>query len=273
MLLADQRQELARASTAARGGRPACRRSRRPSSASPRRASSCRSAWPRSRRPRRAAAPTPGWPRRSAPSAAPAPAGAARTTSTRRGILERPDHLAVRDVGHVRLAEERQQVVLAQAEDVDVLDDHHLVVGDGEERAVQQRADVLVGSPGSGSAGPLDSLGRLQQALAVAGPHPALPAWRARAARSACVSLMGCLPGPRPAPDGRAGPRLPAALVADGRDARRLLGHRTGLADRLSPAAPVRSQVRCRCALRSRSKLAVAQASREAAHGRAGHAA
>ena len=51
--------------------------------------------------------------------------------------LGEADHLALRDVGHVGLAEEGQQVVLAQAEDVDVLDDHHLVVGDGEERLVR----------------------------------------------------------------------------------------------------------------------------------------
>ena len=48
--------------------------------------------------------------------------------------LREADDLAVGEVGHVGLAEERQQVVLAHREDVDVLDDHHLVVGDGEER-------------------------------------------------------------------------------------------------------------------------------------------
>ena len=40
------------------------------------------------------------------------------------------------------LAEERQQVVLAQAVEVDVLDDHHLVIIDGEQRVVEHLVDV-----------------------------------------------------------------------------------------------------------------------------------
>ena len=42
--------------------------------------------------------------------------------------LAEADHLLLRDVGDVALAEERQQVVLAEAVEVDVLDDHHLAV-------------------------------------------------------------------------------------------------------------------------------------------------
>ena len=63
--------------------------------------------------------------------------------STRRGIFERPDHAAVRDVGDVHAAEERDQVVLAEAVEVDVLDEHHLVVGDLEERVVEDRERIL----------------------------------------------------------------------------------------------------------------------------------
>ena len=53
-------------------------------------------------------------------------------TSTIRGILLRPMTLLARNVRDVTLAEERQQVVLAEAIEVDVLDDHHLAIVDGE---------------------------------------------------------------------------------------------------------------------------------------------
>ena len=56
--------------------------------------------------------------------------------------LAEADHLAVRDVGDVALAEERQQVMLAQAVEVDVAHDHHLAIIDAEQRAVQHGVDV-----------------------------------------------------------------------------------------------------------------------------------
>ena len=62
--------------------------------------------------------------------------------------LREAHHLALGNVGHVGLAEEGQEVVLAEAEDVDVADDHHLVVLDGEERLVEELVGVLRGSPG-----------------------------------------------------------------------------------------------------------------------------
>ena len=46
------------------------------------------------------------------------------------------------NVGDVALAEERQQVVLAQAVEIDVLHDHHLAVFDGEQRVVEDFVDV-----------------------------------------------------------------------------------------------------------------------------------
>ena len=58
------------------------------------------------------------------------------------------------------LAEEGQHVVLAEAVEVDVLDDHHLVVGDGEQRL----ADHLLG--------PVVALGQER------GPSPPAPACR-----------------------------------------------------------------------------------------------
>ena len=53
--------------------------------------------------------------------------------------LREPDDAAVRDVRDVDAPEERQQVVLAQAVEVDVLHEDHLVVADLEQRVVQDR--------------------------------------------------------------------------------------------------------------------------------------
>ena len=47
------------------------------------------------------------------------------------------DDPAVRDVGDVHLAEKRQHVMLAEAEHLDVLNDDHLVVADGEQSALE----------------------------------------------------------------------------------------------------------------------------------------
>ena len=57
--------------------------------------------------------------------------------------LGEPHHLAVRQVGDVRAPEERQHVVLAEAVEVDVLHDHHLVVADVEERVVEDLPGIL----------------------------------------------------------------------------------------------------------------------------------
>ena len=54
------------------------------------------------------------------------------------------DHFSVGDVGHVHLAKKRQQVVLAQAEHLDVFHDHHFVVSDREQRLAQKRFGVVL---------------------------------------------------------------------------------------------------------------------------------
>ena len=69
-------------------------------------------------------------------------------TSTSAGDFAEADDLAVRDVGYVRLAEERQQVVLAHGVELDVLDDDHLVVVDVEEGFVEDGVDVHAYSRG-----------------------------------------------------------------------------------------------------------------------------
>ncbi len=60
------------------------------------------------------------------------------------GDLRKTDHLAVRQVGHVRLADEGQHVVLAERVELDILDDHHLVVFRGKYRLVH---DLFQGLP------------------------------------------------------------------------------------------------------------------------------
>ena len=57
--------------------------------------------------------------------------------------LAQADDLFLGDVGDVHAAEERQHVVLAQREDLDILDDHHLVVGDVEHGRLQHFIGVL----------------------------------------------------------------------------------------------------------------------------------
>src|SRR5271169_5434595 len=44
------------------------------------------------------------------------------------------DHLSIWNIGHMHLAKERQEVMLAQAEHFDVFYDHHLVIADGVQR-------------------------------------------------------------------------------------------------------------------------------------------
>ena len=147
---------------------------------------------------------------------------------------------------------------------VDVLDHHHLVVGDGEERLVEQRRRVLARSPGSGTAAP-------SRPAPASSPGP-------RASGSS----------PRPARMARTWSRIGASSSAIA--TRRLLG---SAARRAAGARPMRvgilvtaqdrqmaspangsSQVRSRCAWRRRSKFGLAQASFSALHERVvGHAA
>jgi MFS family permease len=83
------------------------------------------------------------------------------------GNLAQADHPRTGDVSDVALAEKRQQVVLAQAVEVDILDDHHLVVIDGEERVVQHLVDVGVIAAGQKAQGLLDARRRAKQTLTV----------------------------------------------------------------------------------------------------------
>ena len=81
--------------------------------------------------------------------------------------LAQPDHLLLRQVGHVHLAVERQHVVLAQAEELDVLHHHHLVVLHVVQRAVQDIFDVHLVAAGQKAQRLVDALRRAQQAIAL----------------------------------------------------------------------------------------------------------
>src|SRR6266567_819655 len=62
--------------------------------------------------------------------------------------LAEADDAAIGDVGDVDLAEEREQVVLAEAEDFDVFDDDHFIVVHGEEGALEQGFGIFLVSLG-----------------------------------------------------------------------------------------------------------------------------
>ena len=99
--------------------------------------------------------------------------------------LAEADDLCARDVGDVALAEERQQVVLAQAVEIDVLDDHHLAVVDGEQRVVEHFVDVHVVAARQELEGLFDALRGIRAALR--GPD-LLRARRGAAVMSSCIT-------------------------------------------------------------------------------------
>ena len=136
--------------------------------------------------------------------------------------LRQPDHPAPRDVGHGGRPEERQQVVLAQGVERDVLDDDHLAVVDIEDRAVDQplRVDVVAGgqlgvhpvnrpgvpaSPCRSGSSPISTQDLAHGASTVwVGDkahwmRPPLPAMRsAQACDGHAPASRGALPGPDP---------------------------------------------------------------------------
>src|SRR6266851_335397 len=81
--------------------------------------------------------------------------------------LAEPQNALVRQIGHVGFAEEWQHVVFAEAEEFDVLNDDHLVVGHAERRAIQDMIQVLVVAAGQVLERFLEALRRLAQAFAI----------------------------------------------------------------------------------------------------------
>src|ERR1039458_8161205 len=81
--------------------------------------------------------------------------------------LAQPDHLLLWQVGHVHLAVERQHVVLAQAEELDVPHHHHFVVLHLVQRSIQNLLDVHSKTAGQEAQGLVHTLGRTRQAIAL----------------------------------------------------------------------------------------------------------
>src|SRR5262245_37872525 len=80
--------------------------------------------------------------------------------------LAQSDDFPVRDVRHVALAKERQQVMLAEAVHVDVAHHHHFVVVHGEERAVDDFVDVCLVAAGQKPERLVDTSRRFEEPLA-----------------------------------------------------------------------------------------------------------
>src|SRR6267143_681797 len=92
---------------------------------------------------------------------------AARKHVYHAGDLAEPQNPLVRQIGHMGLAEERQQVVFAEAEEFDVLHDNHFVVGHAERRAIQYMIQVQVVTAGQIFESFLETLRRLAQPFAI----------------------------------------------------------------------------------------------------------
>src|SRR6266446_3305332 len=81
--------------------------------------------------------------------------------------LAESQHTLLRQIGDMGFAEERQEVVFAEAEEFDVFNDDHLVVGHAERRAVQYMIDVQVVTAGQILERFLETLRRLAQPFAI----------------------------------------------------------------------------------------------------------
>src|SRR5262245_10293592 len=77
--------------------------------------------------------------------------------------LAESHHLLIGQIAHMNSAVERQQVMLAHAEEIDVFHNDHLVVLDREERAVQEMIDVAMITLGHEGEGLGHSLGSLEE--------------------------------------------------------------------------------------------------------------
>src|SRR5579875_4172189 len=69
------------------------------------------------------------------------------------GNLAEADHLLVRDVGDMAAPKKGQQMMFAEAEDFNIPDDHHLIVGYFEKRAVQHLIRILTVAAGEKAQG------------------------------------------------------------------------------------------------------------------------
>src|ERR1051325_729820 len=75
------------------------------------------------------------------------------------------EYFVAREISHVRLAEEGQHMVLAEAEELDIFDDHHLVILDLEDGAVKEFVNVGMITAGQKTESLAHTFGRTHQSL------------------------------------------------------------------------------------------------------------
>ena len=92
---------------------------------------------------------------------------AAREHVNDAGDLAEAQDALVGKIGDVRFAEEWQEMVFAEAEKFDVLDDDHFVVGHAEGCAIQDVIEILVVTAGQELQGFFEALGRFAQTFAI----------------------------------------------------------------------------------------------------------
>ena len=80
--------------------------------------------------------------------------------------LTESDNALVGNIGDVAFAVERQEMVFAQAEEVDIPDHHHLVIFDREQSAVQDLVHIFEIPFGQEAKGLINALRGSQQSLA-----------------------------------------------------------------------------------------------------------
>ena len=81
--------------------------------------------------------------------------------------LAQANDFAFGNIGDVNLAKERQHVVLAEAEHLDVFDDHHLVITDGEQRLFQQGVRIFFVALGKELEGAVNAIWGADEAFAI----------------------------------------------------------------------------------------------------------
>src|SRR6185369_5853886 len=80
--------------------------------------------------------------------------------------LAQADNAAVRNVPDMTFAEKRKKVMLAQAEHLDIPDDHHLVIGNIEQCPVKEFVGIHAISAGEETHGTVNSFGGINEAVA-----------------------------------------------------------------------------------------------------------
>ena len=151
--------------------------------------------------------------------------------------LRQPDDPAARDVGDRRGPEERQQVVLAQRVERDVLDDDHLAVGDVEDRAVDEPLGVDVVAGGQLGVHPVDAARASRPGPGDRAPRRSRAGSRGRPPRPGrCAPRRPCAPFPSISDSGPPG-SSPISVSISSTMRWTWLGRSVGLDTRWTPGA------------------------------------